>query len=80
MLHELGSCAKSFKEALADSRCRLRVLVLDFNEFAARDIAQIADGLAANQSLHELWLQGNVVAGIGVEVGLGEGYSLVLRC
>ena len=61
---------------MADYRCRLRVLVLDYNEFEPRDIALIADGLAVNQSLRELSLEGNVVAGIGVEVVFGEGYSL----
>ena len=73
MPHKSTSCAKSLKEALEASRCRLRILVLDYNEFEGEDIALIADGLAANQSLHELSLQGNVVAGIGVQVVLGEG-------
>ena len=73
MPHKSTSCAESLKEALEDSRCRLRTLVLDYNEFEGEDIALIADGLAANQSLHELSLQGNVVAGIGVQVVLGEG-------
>ena len=61
-------CAESFKEALADSRCRLRVLILDYNEFTPKEIALIADGLAPNQSLRELSLQGNIVSGIGVQV------------
>ena len=61
-------CAKSWKETLADYRCRLRILVLDYNEFEPKEIALIADGLAANRSLRELSLQGNTVAGIGVQV------------
>ena len=63
------------KEVLADSRCRLRVLVLDYNGFEAEDIALIADGLAVNRSLRELSLEGNVVQGIGVKVILAKGYG-----
>ena len=67
---------------MADSRCRLRVLVLDYNEFEAEDIALIADGLAANRSLRELSLEGNVVQGIGVKVILakGCGYGMGIFC
>ena len=67
---------------MADSRCRLRVLVLNYNEFEAEDIALIADGLAVNRSLRELSLEGNVVQGIGAKVILakGRGYGMGIFC
>ena len=57
-------------KALAAPACRLRVLNVEYNNFEAADIALFADGLAANRTLRHLSLKGNIVTGIGVEVGL----------